>query len=329
MEAGDYNPVCQEGAPFVLSNAIPDGPGGQWSYLGTVLDSTIDPNANDPGEYVWRYTYTVPGSDCFASDSTIIEILPTPMPEMHIDWPSATLQAICTTDTLLLEGNKQDSQSAYTNMAWSGDGVFQAENDEYRLHIATTSAKKIALNYSVENEAGCSASLWDSLWVFPALSPEIDITANNNRIYFKDLSPNTHSAEWVLPDTVLYNKTTYYDFAKRDSFAITYKADDSLSLCATNTQMMMVGNWPLHRHIPTINISIYPNPVHQALSFEHISLRGNERIVVYNQLGQSVNLAQNQLQNGQLQVAGLSSGVYQVVVVQENQILQGAFVKTE
>ncbi|MCB0736607.1 MAG: hypothetical protein KDC92_03770, partial [Bacteroidetes bacterium] len=86
VDAGDYDSVCVNAAPFSLNKsrvdfALYSGPAGKWTYNGTdnaqslELDNNlIDPSlytvTEDPDYHYFTYRYTVPGSNCWAEDQT-------------------------------------------------------------------------------------------------------------------------------------------------------------------------------------------------------------------------------------------------------------------
>lgn len=194
--------------------------------------------------------------------------------------------------------------TTYANMNGYANNAYN-ENEDWLISPAVEIATDSWAEMSVEFR---SAMKFDGNPLTVWYSTEYDGAGNPNDFNWTNISDafdfSTGNYTWVESGRLVMShpaQATYY-------FAFVYTSTDQAASSWEITDVKVMGSEMVSVKENSIqNVSVYPNPAHDMVSF---NLKADAKVSVYDVTGRMVSLMNVAAGQGQCQVAGLENGVY-------------------
>lgn len=331
--AGDYDSVCLNSAPFTLQGDHSESIRypflkGSWFLNDFLLNSGMPyPGKLGVGKHELVYEVTMEGTECSARDTTSLTINPLPSPQILNPWPAGDRFCFIDQNPAKLEGNISENGEAYLSVQWQGTGVEDDGSGNYTFTPLLANAGVHTLEYEVQNKFGCISAVELTADVKMPLMPEFSRVVNGKEVSFTDITEGAETWGWDFGDgSTSTEQNPVHTYADEKEYEVTLAVSSTLNPCGESATKTTIETWPTGREELPESLSFFPNPVNDVLQLQlDQHLLTGTYFKVYSQTGRLVKT--DFLSSNSINISGLETGVYVLLLEAHGTILTTQFVK--
>ncbi len=237
--------------------------------------------------------------------------------------PNVTLTA---TDSIMCNG---DSVRLTATAGGAGNTFLWVPTGETTNIIFANPTLKTLYSVTVKNTFGCATTVSKNLFVIQKPIAKFGYKITGHKVNFYDSSTNATSLEWDFGDgNGSKTKNPVYIFVNDGNYSVKLIINNAPCKSDTLIKTIKITSTGIKEAYVSNGISIYPNPVKNLVK---ISIRENSNsgLVIYTILGEKVYSKTIAGNLETLDITELSSGIYNLVILNKGVVSNFRLVKVE